>query len=125
MKITEVSKRLNISCDTLRYYEKIGLIPTVTRNENGIRDYSDEDIKWAEFVKCMRGVGLSIESLKEYLILFHEGESTIPTRKEILLSERDKLGERIEEMKSIYNRLEQKIEVYESRLLEKEKELRR
>ncbi len=124
MKITEVSKLLNISCDTLRYYEKIGLIPTVTRNENGIRDYSDEDIKWVEFVKCMRGVGLSIESLKEYLRLFNEGESTIPTRKEILLSERDKLGEKIEEMQSIYNRLEQKIEVYESRLLEKERELR-
>ena len=77
MTITEVSKKYDLSQDTLRYYERIGLIPTVNRNKSGIRDYTDEDCKWVEFIKCMRGAGLPIEVLIEYVALFQEGESTI------------------------------------------------
>ena len=50
MTIAEVSKQYNISADTLRYYERIGLIPPVNRNKNGIRDYTDEDCKWVDFI---------------------------------------------------------------------------
>ena len=72
MTITEVSKKYDLSQDTLRYYERIGLIPTVNRNKSGIRDYTDEDCKWVEFIKCMRGAGLPIEVLIEYVALFQE-----------------------------------------------------
>ena len=85
MTITEVSKKYDLSQDTLRYYERIGLIPAVNRNKSGIRDYTDEDCKWVEFIKCMRGAGLPIEVLIEYVALFQEGESTIQARKEILI----------------------------------------
>ena len=74
MKINEVSKLYDISADTLRYYERIGLIPPVTRNESGIRDYSEADCNWVQFAKCMRGAGLSVESLIEYVTLFGEGD---------------------------------------------------
>ena len=83
MTITEVSKKYDLSQDTLRYYERIGLLPAVNRNKSGIRDYTDEDCKWVEFIKCMRGAGLPIEVLIEYVALFQEGESTIQARKEI------------------------------------------
>jgi len=61
MTITEVSKKYELSPDTLRYYERIGLLPSVNRNKGGIRDYTEEDCKWIEFIKCMRGAGLPIE----------------------------------------------------------------
>ena len=77
MTITEVSKRYDLSADTLRYYERIGLIPPVNRNKSGIRDFTEEDCKWVEFIKCMRGAGLSIEVLTEYVQLFQQGNSTI------------------------------------------------
>ena len=77
MTIAEVSKQYNISADTLRYYERIGLIPPVNRNKNGIRDYTDEDCKWVDFIKCMRSAGLPIEVLIEYVTLFRQGNSTI------------------------------------------------
>ena len=53
MLIREVSEKTGITSDTLRYYEKIGLIKNISRDKNGIRNYSDEDIQWLEFVKCM------------------------------------------------------------------------
>ena len=109
MTITEVSKKYDLSQDTLRYYERIGLIPTVNRNKSGIRDYTDEDCKWVEFIKCMRGAGLPIEVLIEYVALFQEGESTIQARKEILIDQREKLLARMEEMQKTLERLNFKI----------------
>ena len=66
MKISEVSEQCGISSDTLRYYERIGLLPPVNRNKSGIRDYSEIDVRRVEFVKCMRRAGLSIDALIEY-----------------------------------------------------------
>ena len=74
MKIAEVSQKYNISADTLRYYERIGLIVHVPRNKSGIRDYSQENLNRIEFIKCMRSAGLSIESLQVYFKLYSEGE---------------------------------------------------
>ena len=86
MKITEVSERYDISSDTLRYYERIGLIPPVNRNKGGIRDYSEIDVRRVEFIKCIRSAGLSIEVLLEYVGLVQQGDRTIEARKEFLKS---------------------------------------
>ena len=119
MTITEVSKKYDLSQDTLRYYERIGLLPAVNRNKSGIRDYTDEDCKWVEFIKCMRGAGLPIEVLIEYVALFQEGESTIQARKEILIEQREKLIARMEEMQKTLERLNFKISRYETSVLKK------
>jgi DNA-binding transcriptional MerR regulator len=83
MTIAEVREKLNISQDTLRYYVRIGLIPTINRSKSGIRNYTDEDCKWIEFIKCMRKAGLSIEVLIEYVTLFQQGDETVEVRKEL------------------------------------------
>ena len=88
MKIAEVSERYGLSADTLRYYERVGLLPPVNRNQSGIRDYNELDIKRVEFVKCMRNAGLPIEVLTEYIELVQEGDVTIELRKEILKEQR-------------------------------------
>ena len=123
MMIAEVSKKYELTQDTLRYYERIGLIPNVNRNKSGIRDYTDEDCKWIEFVKCMRNAGLQIEVLTKYLDLFQQGNSTHNERKGLLVKQRDLLAEKIEEMQETLERLNYKIENYDQRLMAKELEL--
>lgn len=123
--IAEISKKYDLSQDTLRYYERIGLIPSVNRNQSGIRDYTEEDCKWVEFIKCMRSAGLPIETLIEYVGLFQRGDATIESRKELLTEQRKQLIARMEDMKKTLERLDYKIEVYEQAVIVKEKGLKR
>lgn len=122
MKIAEVSERYNISPDTLRYYERIGLIPPVSRNGSGIRDYSGTDIQRVEFIKCMRGAGLPIETLIEYIGLLQQGDKTIEARKELLKEQRELLLGRMKELQSTLDMLDYKISLYEDTVLKKEKQ---
>ena len=123
MKIAEVSEKYGISSDTLRYYERIGLIPPVNRNESGIRDYNELDLRRVEFIKCMRSAGLPIEVLIEYVGLVQQGDGTIKARKEILLEQREQLVTRMKEMQKTLDILDHKIEVYENAVLVKEKKI--
>lgn len=123
MLISEVSKKFDLTQDTLRYYERIGLIPTVNRNKSGIRDYCETDLNWVEFIKCMRNSGLPIEVLIEYVNLFQKGDSTNLARKELLIEQYHQLDSRIKEMQNTLKRLEVKIDHYESDLKVKEAQL--
>lgn len=123
MKIAEVSEQYNISADTLRYYERVGLIPHVNRNESGIRDYNDLDLRRVDFIKCMRSAGLPIEVLIEYVALVQKGDKTIEARKEMLIEQRDLLIARMMEMQKTLDILNHKIEVYEKAVLKKEKQM--
>ena len=125
MMIAEVSQKYNITADTLRYYERIGLIPPVNRNASGTRDYTEEDCNWVEFIKCMRNAGLPIEVLIEYVTMFQQGNSTIKARKQLLIEQRSQLVERINGMKQTLERLDKKIDGYEEKVLVKEEQLKR
>jgi DNA-binding transcriptional MerR regulator len=122
MKIAAVSEQYDISTDTLRYYERVGLIPPVNRNGSGIRDYSELDLRRVDFIKCMRSAGLPIEVLIEYVALVQQGDKTIEARKEILVEQRELLVARMEEMQKTLHILNHKIEVYENAVLKKEKQ---
>ncbi|MFN8400250.1 MAG: MerR family transcriptional regulator [Anaerolineales bacterium] len=124
MKIQEVSEKYSLSADTLRYYERVGLIPPVTRTLSGIRDYSELDERRVDFVKCMRSAGLPIEVLIDYMALVQQGDSTIEARKDILKEQREQLIARMEEMQKTLDILNRKIEVYEKNILEKEKQIK-
>src|SRR5512138_63531 len=123
MKIAEVSEQYGLSADTLRYYERVGLISPVHRNDGGIRDYDELDLRRVDFIKCMRAAGLPVEVLIEYMGLVQRGDSTIEARKEILIEQRDLVAARVEEMQKTLDRLNYKIDLYEKALLEKEKEI--
>jgi DNA-binding transcriptional MerR regulator len=123
MTITEVCGKFSVSQDTLRYYERIGLIPHVNRNKSGIRDFTEKDCRWVEFIKCMRSAGLPIEVLIEYVGLFQQGDETIEARKDLLIEERKQLIARMEDMKQTLERLDYKIASYEHAVIEKEKKL--
>jgi DNA-binding transcriptional MerR regulator len=125
MTIAETSKKYDLSQDTLRYYERIGLLPGVNRNNSGFRDYTEEDCRWVEFIKCMRNAGLPIEVLIEYVNLFQQGDETLEARKDLLMEQRNILIEKMEDMKKTIERLDGKIERYEQNVVMKEKALKR
>lgn len=80
MTIKEVSEKYDLSADTIRYYERIGLIPHVPRKENGIRDFDEASCGWVEFSKCMRSAGVQVEALIEYVDLFSKRARKKPAR---------------------------------------------
>lgn len=125
MTIAEVSKKFDLTADTLRYYERIGLFPSVNRNSSGNRDYTEEDCRWVQFIKCMRSAGLSIEVLIEYVSLFQRGNETIGVRKELLKEQRKQIEEKIEELQNTLAYLDKKIDGYEDHMLKFEENLKK
>jgi DNA-binding transcriptional MerR regulator len=125
MTITEVAKQYGLTADTLRYYERIGLLPGVKRTAGGIRDYSEEDCRWVEYIKCMRSAGVSVETLVEYVALFHQGAATIQARKQLLLEQRKQIVAHIEELNAVLAKLDWKLDGYEERMLKYEEGLRK
>ena len=119
LQISEIAKGFVLTTDTLRYYEREGLIGPITKGKNGIRNYTEEDIKRIQFVKCMRSAGLEINFLKRYIQLFEGGDKTVKERREILVEQRKILKEKLDAMQEAYNRLNYKIDLYDKNILDK------
>lgn len=113
MTITEVSKKYDMTVDTLRYYERIGLLPPVNRAKSGFRDYTEENCNWVSFIKCMRAAGISVEALVEYVALFQQGDATREARRQILMDQREQLRLRVEELQGTLDLLDRKIDSYD------------
>lgn len=113
MTIKEVSEKYAITQDTLRYYERIGMIPPVTRTPGGMRDYQAGDLGWVELALCMRGAGLPVGVMIEYLKLYQVGEETIPARLRLLTEQREALREQRRQIEATLDRLNYKIARYE------------
>lgn len=111
--IKDVSKRYGITQDTLRYYEQAGMIPPVTRTAGGIRDYQDGDLAWVELSLCLRGAGLPVEAIADYVRLAQQGNGTIPDRLALLQRQREVLLERQRQTGAALERLDYKIARYE------------
>ena len=114
--IKEVSRQYGITQDVLRYYERAGMIPTVTRTAGGIRDYQEEDLGWVELALCMRSAGLSVEAISEYVRLSRLGDGTVKDRLALLQSQREGLLERQSQIAQALERLDHKIARYEDAL---------
>lgn len=123
MTIAETSRKYGLSPDTLRYYERIGLIPPVPRTKSGIRDYDEESCNWIELMKCMRAAGVQIEALVQYVALVRQGDETLEARRELLARQRDQLAARMADMQRSLDRLDEKLS-YHDRLLAERREPR-
>lgn len=124
MTMTEVSKQFDLTPDTLRYYERIGLIPPVPRNKSGVRDYDENSCRWIQLMKCLRKTGVQIEALIEYVALFQKGDETVDARRGILIEQRNQLLDKLEDIKETINILNRKIDRYEDGLMTIEKGLK-
>lgn len=112
--IKEVCAAYHITPDTLRYYERVGAIPAVSRNKNGVRDYAEQDIGWVENAICMRNAGVPVEMIAEYVKLCRQGDGTFSARRDLLKEVRGTLLRQIEKCQKELARLEYKIERYEA-----------
>ena len=113
MTIKEVCELYDLTPDTLRYYERVGVIPVVSRTAGGIRDYQEEDIKWVENAVCMRDAGVPVEMLIEYVRLFQQGDDTITARGNLLKEARERVLAAKEKYDIALEKLDYKIERYE------------
>ena len=113
MTIREVSEKYHISQDTLRYYERVGLIPAVHRTAGGVRDYQESDLDWVEHAICMRSAGVSVEALIEYVRLYQQGDATIEARLHLLQEQEQLLQAQYQRIGTTFKRLNYKISRYE------------
>lgn len=113
MTIKEVCEKYNISADTLRYYEKVGVIPEVHRTPGGIRDYNDEDLEWVQNAICFRDAGMPVEILSEYVKLYQQGDETFGARCDLLKEVRTDILETKKKYETALEKLDYKIRRYE------------
>lgn len=109
MTISEACEKLGLTQDTLRYYERIGLLPKVGRNTGGFRKYTEQDCRRITTIKYMRAAGMSINQLAQYIEMTRNGSETIDARKSLLSETRDRLAERIDELQMTLCFLEQRV----------------
>lgn len=121
LSITEVSKKYEITSDTLRYYERLGLIPTVPRKENGNRYYTEGMQGWIEMIVCLRHSGVTVEALIDYAKMLQQGDSTLEAREELLKEQLEMLEEKKYNLNRSINRLKHKISLYETGEIKKGK----
>ena len=113
MTISEVSRVYDLTLDTLRYYERVGMIPPVNRTQAGIRDYNEDDCKWVKLAKCMRSAGLPVEVMIEYVKLTQQGNGTILARSELLKAQKKELLKQKSAIDATLEQLNYKIDKYE------------
>lgn len=110
MTIKDVAKLTGLSNDTLRYYEKIGLIPKIPRDKNGIRIYDEHIINWIQFILKFKEAGASLEIIIKYIELLNSKENTKTAREKILFEIKDDLNKKINNLKICLELIEFKIE---------------
>lgn len=117
MNIKEVSERLDIPKETLRYWENSGLIPEVPRNASGYRDYTENEIKWALFIKAMRNAGMSVESLIDFVSLYREHSDSRDDQKSLVKEQYDILLAKRNELDKTLNYLSYKLDHFEDHVM--------
>lgn len=119
MLIGEFSKITGISADTLRYYEKEGIIKPI-RNESGRRNYSESDIKWAEFIIRLKDTGMPIREIKRYARLRAKGNTTLDERLKMLLTHQKNLNAQITKLMEHQSKLDDKIIYYRNEIAKRD-----
>lgn len=114
MIIKQVCQRYGLTQDTLRYYEKIGVIPPVHRSASGIRDYDEHDLGWVENAVCLRNAGVPVESIAEYVKLYQAGDETFAARRDLLSHVLADLTEQRSQLDAAIQKLTYKVSRYEA-----------
>lgn len=112
LPIGRVAAKVGLSIDTIRYYERAGLMPLIARAPNGHRRYAEDDLGWIALLKCLRTTGMPISEMRRYADLVAQGESTVTHRREMLEDHRSKLTQRLREIEEMMPVLDAKISTY-------------
>lgn len=110
--IGEVVKQTGLSAHTLRYYEKEGLLPFVTKNSSGLRVYSTADLQWLSMIECLKDSGLQIKEIRQYIEWFRQGDATLQQRLELFANRRKVLEAEMARMQTVMNKITFKETLY-------------
>lgn len=110
--IGEISKMLNISASTLRYYDKAGLLPLVNRTASNIRVFDDADVECLKMIECLKNTGMPLKDIKQFFEWCEEGDTTINQRYELFIKQREKTIQQIELLENALKRIKYKCEFY-------------
>ena len=116
MTIREIAAKTNMSTDTLRYYERIGLLPPVPRNAAGIRNYDEYFVNFINFIKKLKASGMSLEHIIDYIRLAEMGDATIQERKKLLAEARETLLDKINSLQLVAELAAYQLRNYENLL---------
>ena len=116
MTIREIAAKTNMSTDTLRYYERIGLLPPVPRNAAGIRNYDEYFVNFINFIKKLKASGMSLEHIIDYIRLAEMGDTTIQERKKLLAEARETLLDKINSLQLVAELADYQLRNYENLL---------
>jgi len=110
--IGEVTEKTGLSAHTLRYYEKEGLLPFVTKSSSGIRVYADSDLQWLSMIECLKKSGLQIKEIRQYIDWYRKGDSTLKQRLDLFVKRRKAVEEEMERLNTVLNKVRFKEALY-------------
>lgn len=114
--IGQAAERAGLSADTLRYYDKQGLLPFVARAENGYRVFTEEDFAWLDTIACLKGTGMELKDIRTFIRWCMQGDSTLQNRLDLILARKREVESQISQLRGYLNKLEQKIGHYRQAL---------
>lgn len=110
--IGQVAKKMGLTAHTLRYYEKEGLLPFVKKSGSGLRVFSDSDIEWLMLIECLKGTGMTLKDIKQYIDWYIEGDSTLEKRLEMFKKQKVKIEEQMVQLQKHMEKINYKIAFY-------------
>lgn len=123
--IAQTAEKMKLTAHTLRYYDRVGLLPFVQRTESGIRNFTDSDLDWISMICCLKGTGMSIKKIKEFIDLCIEGDETLEERRQIFIKQRENVLVQIEELQKHLDKVNHKIKFYDEACCIRETEMTR
>ncbi|KOY79766.1 MerR family transcriptional regulator [Apilactobacillus kunkeei] len=120
MNIDEVSKQMDVSKQTLRYWERIGLLQPIKRNSSGYREYSERDLNWVHYIKALRNAGMSISRLTSFVSIYMADHDDINKRRSLLVEQRQELFDQIKKQQETIEYLSYKIDYFDKYMKEKQ-----
>lgn len=118
--ISDISKKTGLSIHTLRYYEQIGLLKNIHRNQSGRRVYTSLDLEWLEWIKRLKSTGMSLEKMQDFAQFRLQGDQTLKQRQELLIAHSIQLQQEIQRLKQEQSIVDYKIAAYAQKMLELE-----
>ncbi|WP_124065534.1 MerR family transcriptional regulator [Clostridium sp. E02] len=114
--IKQIAEKTNLKPHVLRYYEKEGLLPDVTRSESGIRKYSESDLEWLSLICCLKNTGMTIKQIREFVKLSLQGQETLKERCSMLIQHKKQVEDQIQEMQKYLWKVDHKIQYFTEQL---------
>lgn len=110
--IKQVSGKTNLTEHTIRYYDREGLLPFITRSASGIRQFSEDDLEWLQLICCLRTSGMPLQEIKELMMICLRGADAVEERKNLLLAHRERILEQMNTLEKSLETIHYKIDHY-------------